>query len=299
VLDTLPFDPATRTRLLASILTIAVLWLGRRILLAVLWRRIEDPAARYRLRKSTTYATVSLGVVLVGRYWVSGLRDITTFLGLLSAGLAIALKDLIANLAGWAFVLWRRPFEVGDRIQIGNYSGDVIDLRLFQFSILEIGNWVSGDQSTGRIIQVPNGMVLTQPLVNYTRGFRHIWEEVHVLVTFESNWKRAKQILHETVTRHAEHITAAAEEQIREASRRFMIFYGKLTPIVYTSVEDSGVMLSARFLCDPRQRRAVSQAIWEDVLDAFAAAPDVDFAYPTVRYYDNRAEGKPGAGGPS
>ena len=73
-----------------------------------------------------------------------------------------------------------------------------------------------------------------------------------------------------------------------------MIYYSKLTPTVYTSVEDSGVLLTLRYLCEPRKRRDTEQAIWEDVLTEFSRCDDIDFAYPTQRFYDNILEGKPG-----
>jgi small-conductance mechanosensitive channel len=212
----------------------------------------------------------------------------------MSAGVAIALKDALVNLAGWGFIVWRHPFEVGDRIQIGDVSGDVIDLRIFQFTLMEIGNWVHADQSTGRVIHVPNGRVFTDALANYSKGFKYIWDEVGVLVTFESNWEDAKKILREIAARHAEHLSAEAERRVREASMKFMIFYSKLTPIVYTSVEDCGVLLTLRYLTEPQERRGRMEAIWEDILRAFAQREDIDFAYPTQRFYVNRTEGKPG-----
>ena len=73
-----------------------------------------------------------------------------------------------------------------------------------------------------------------------------------------------------------------------------MIFYSVLTPTVYTSVKDSGVMLTMRYLCDVRKRRTTEQLIWENVLDEFAKHSDIDFAYPTTRFYNNLGEGKPG-----
>jgi hypothetical protein len=73
-----------------------------------------------------------------------------------------------------------------------------------------------------------------------------------------------------------------------------MIFYKNLTPIVYTAVKDSGVMLTMRFLCDPRQRRSYEQIIWELVLKEFGKCDDIDFAYPTQRFYNNMSEGKRG-----
>jgi small-conductance mechanosensitive channel len=199
------------------------------------------------------------------------------------------------NLAAWVFIIWRRPFEVGDRIAIGGDAGDVIDIRVFQFTLMEIGNWVAADQSTGRIIHVPNGKVFAESLANYSKGFQYIWNEVAVLVTFESNWRKAKEILRGIGAKNAEELSASAEDRVRRAARKFMIFYTKLTPTVYTAVRESGVLLTIRYLCEPRRRRDSEQAIWEDILAEFAKHDDIDFAYPTRRYYDNMLEGKSGA----
>lgn len=291
-------SPETQQKLVESAVIVLMLMLLRNIALRILRRSTDDVRVRYQWRKTIAYTTVVIGVVVLSRVWLGIFDNLGTFFGLLSAGLAIALKDPIVNLAGWLFIMWRRPFIVGDRVQIGDQAGDIIDQRIFQFTLLEIGNWVHADQSTGRIIHMPNGKVFTEPQANYTRGFRYIWNELPVLVTFESNWRRAKEKLQEIANHHAEELSEEAERRILEASRSFMIFYSALTPIVYTSVEDSGVMLTVRYLCDPRRRRGTAEAIWEDILDALGQMDDVDLAYPTMRYYDNRAEGKPGAGGP-
>jgi small-conductance mechanosensitive channel len=215
-------------------------------------------------------------------------------LGLLSAGIAIALQDSIVNIAAWLFITIRQPFKVGDRIQISSIAGDVIDIRIFQFSVVEIRNWVDADQSTGRIIHIPNGLVFKEALINFTAGFEYIWEEIPVLVTFESNWKKAKDILNEIVNRHAEKFSSEAEKQIRRAAQKFMIYYSKLTPIVYTNVKDSGVLLTIRVLSNVRKRRSLQEVIWENILEEFAKHDDIDLAYPTVRYFNNITEGKPG-----
>lgn len=282
-------------RVAGSLAAIIGLWAIRRFVLMIVNRRIDDIRLRYRWRKTTSYIVVPIGMLVVGGIWFEGVGSLATYLGLLSAGIAIALRDPLVNLAGWAFILWRRPFEVGDRIEIGNHRGDVIDLRIFQFTLMEIGNWVDADQSTGRIIHLPNGMVFSQGLANYSKGFQFIWNELPILLTFESNWRAAREILREIADRHAADVTHDAQAKVREVAERFMIFYQNLTPIVYTNVKDSGVELTIRYLCEPRQRRGTAQGIWHDVLDAFAARDDIDFAYPTQRFYDNRTEGKPGA----
>ena len=288
----LGLSPELQLKLLSTVLTVFGLWLLHRLALAFVYRRVRSPWSRYRWRKGITYVAYGLGVILVGRTWFVGIREVATFLGLIGAGLAVALKDPVTNLAGWVFILWRRPFEVGDRIEIGGNKGDVIDIHLQQFTLNEIGNWVDADQSSGRIIHVPNGRVFTEPLANYDRGFRYIWNEVPVLVTFESDWRKAKEILTRIAVKHAEHLTAQAEQDLLTASRQYLINYTKLTPIVYTKVIDSGVQLTLRYLIEPRKRRGTEHAIWEDVLTEFDQQPEVDLAYHTVRSFKLSEEGK-------
>ena len=285
-------------RLVATLLTILVIWLLRMLILRVAYARSDDVRVRYQWRKVTTYILVPIGFLIFARIWFGGGASMLTFLGLLSAGLAIALKDPVVNLAAWGFLLWRRPFVVGDRIQLGEFRGDVIDMRIFQFSLMEIGNWVDADQSTGRIVHVPNGLVFSQPLANYTQGLRFIWHEIPVVVTFESDWEKAHGILTDIANDKVMHLSHEAERRVREAAEKYLIFFSSLTPIVYTKVVDHGVALTMRFLCDPRRRRGSEDAIWRAILTEFAKHDDIDFAYPTQRFYDNRTEGKEGAGGP-
>jgi len=279
-------------RVAVSVLVIFLLLFLRRLFLFFAYRRVEDVRQRYLWRKSSTYTVFFLGILVVGSTWLEGVKALSTFLGLLSAGLAIALREPLVNLAGWGFILWRRPFDVGDRIQIGEHRGDVIDTRIFQFALLEIGNWVDADQSTGRIINIPNGKVFTEPLANYTLGFRFIWDEAPVLLTFESDWEKAKGILKEVADRHAEVFTQTAARQVRQAASRFMISVGELSPTVFTTVKDSGVLLTVRYLVEPENRRAINEAVWEDILRQFARQPDIDLAYPTQRFYTFTGEKK-------
>ena len=288
-------NPEFQTKLLLSFGIILALILTRRLVLRLVESRIENSTTLYWWSKSSGYGVFALGLLFVVLIWFTEFRSIGTFLGLLTAGLAIALKDLVADLDGWVFILWRKPFELGDRIQIGDHAGDVVDIRLFAFTIMEIGNWVDADQSTGRMIHVPNAKVFTESMANYTYGFPFLWNELGVMVTFESDWRAAKGLLSEIVEEVTEGISQRAERTLRTTSRRFLIHYSKLTPIVYTNVKDSGVMLTVRYLCDPRARRGTAEGIWERVLDRFAEHDTIDLAYPTQRVFLNPIEGERGA----
>ena len=292
--DALGMSHLTQMRLLATAGGILLLLAIRGMVLAAVHRRVTDLHTRYRWHKGANYTAGVIGILLVIRIWLVDFAGAATYLGLLSAGLAIALKDPLANLAGWLFILWRRPFEVGDRVQLGQHAGDVVDVRLFQFTLLEIGNWVDADQSTGRIIHVPNALLFTTPIANYTRGFEFIWTELPVLVTFESDWEKARGLLQQIGLRHGGSVAADAGSALRAAAARYALPRSATDPTVYVSVQDSGVLLTLRTPCAPRDRRLTTDAIWQDVLRAFAECPDVDFAYPTTRLYANDREGKPG-----
>lgn len=282
----------TQVKLLASAVMILVLILGRLVVMRLVYRNTDDPRLRYRWRKGSVYVMVLLGLLLVGRQWFAGMESLATYLGLASAGLAIALQGPVTDLAGWLFIILRRPFQVGDRIEIGDHAGDVIDIRLFQFTMLEIGNWVNADQSTGRLLQVPNGFIFKEVVANYNRAMDYIWQELPVLITFDSDWQKAKRIFQEIVDKHAEHISPAAAERLTHTSEQYMICYSVLTPTVYTSVEDSGVLLTMRYLCHPQQGRNLRQALWEDVLRVVAGDSNIELAYPTQVAYIQRLERK-------
>lgn len=293
--DHLGISAATLDHVLWTALFLLLYFVLRLTTFAVLERRIKDIPRKYILTKtfSYIYGFALLFALLV--VWFGNAVGWAAYLGILSAGLAIALQDPVTNFAGWIFISIRKPFIVGDRIEIGNHQGDVIDMRLFQFTLMEIGNWVDADQSTGRIIHIPNGWVFKHSTANYTAGFNFIWHELPITVTFESNWNKAKQVLIDIASKHSIVKTQEAQEQIRRAARKYMIYFQHLTPIVWTSVADNGVTLTVRYVCEPRKRRSSQTAVCEDVLRAFAEADDIDFAYPTTRFYQNISEGKPGA----
>ena len=268
-----------------SVLAVLVLWAIRLAVLRFVDRRVEDVKARYQWRKTSLYLAVVVGALVFLWIWLGALGSLATFLGLLGAGLAIALRDPLVNVFGWLFILWKRPLAPGDRISIRELTGDVIDQRVFAFTLLEVGTKTGAGQSTGRIIHVPNGWVFVNSVVNHTGAFAYVWNEIPVVVTFESDWRAAKDMLLEIAAEHAGVLSDDAERTLRRAAQSYLIFYSKLTPTVYTDVQDHGVRLTLRYLSEPRRVRGSEQNIWEAILDALAARPDIHLAYPTTRFY--------------
>ncbi|MBW1757064.1 MAG: mechanosensitive ion channel family protein [Deltaproteobacteria bacterium] len=278
--------PDTQLKVVNSLLVVLFFLLVRSAVMRVMLRNVADNRQRYSWSRGVTSAIGFLILIFLGVIWFAGLERIATFAGILGAGLAVALHDTISNIAGFLFIMLRRPFEVGDRIEIEGVAGDVIDIRVFQFSLLEIGNWVDADQSTGRILQVPNGKVLRAVTASFNKGFDYIWHEIPVLITFESDWKKAKGILEKIVDDDSFVVAEEVERQVRRAASRYLIYSGKVTPIVYTTVRDSGVLLTVRYMTKPKTRRGTEQQLWEQILEQFAENDDIELAYPTTRYYD-------------
>ena len=272
-----------QAKIIATLLAIFLIVALRKSIINLFILRLEDAKIRYNWLRVTTYASVGFGIIIVGQIWLDGIGSIVTYLGLVSAGIAIALKDPITNVTGWLFILWNRPLEAGDRIQLGEHSGDVIDINFFNFTVMEIGNWVDADQNTGRIIHIPNGKIFIETLANYGKGFEYIFNEIPVLITFESEWQKAKKILEKIAKDFGEHPTRDAEREIKKASQKFLIQNQKLDPVVYTKVAESGVRLTIRYLCTPQFRRETEQEIWEEILKEFDLEPNIELAYPTIR----------------
>jgi len=279
---TLFLDIIQDDRVIKTLIILLVGFLVKALVSRVLHKGIEDIKIYYKTKKIVSYVYFILTIILLLMTWTQT-QSIGTYFGLASAGIAIALKDLLINLAAWLFIVVRKPFSVGERIEINGQSGDVIDQRLFQFTLMEIGNWVEADQSTGRMVHIPNGAVFSHPVANFSSGFKYIWNEIHVLLTFESDYKKAKKYFLELAEHQSLQHSKGMDEALKIASKKYMIYYNNLTPIVYTDVKESGINLSIRYLCEPQQRRTSQQAIWEGILDIIQKESQIQLAYPTLR----------------
>ncbi|MCK5145569.1 mechanosensitive ion channel [bacterium] len=242
-------------------------------------------AQRHAYRKRAGYISALIYFVSLFPIWAGTTAQWTTILSAMGAGIALALHEVLLNFAGWVYLIVRRPFRTGDRIELGGVAGDVIDIHIFQATLLEIGNWVDGDQSTGRVVHLPHGQIFRKPLFNYTKGFEYIWNEFSTIITFESNWEAAKAILMEAGDEESEDIQKKVQSQIKKMAKDYLIYYKTFTPIVYTKIEDSGVKLTLRYLVEAKNRRMTENNISQFVLKAYAGVDDITLAYPTYRIY--------------
>ncbi len=267
--------------LISSLLIIFVLWITRFFILKIIYHQTENASTRYSWRKSTLYFAVFLAIILVGRSWLNGLEPILTFLGIIAVGLTISMKEILLNIAGMIVIMWRNVFVIGDRIEIADRKGDVVGISVFYFTLMEIENWVEAEQSTGRIIKMPNALVLTQPITNYTKSFPYIWDEISIGITFESNWQKAREIMKKIAKQKTVDYTQNAQEYVRKSNDELIRFHF-LTPKVYIKPvmsSPAGIFLTLRYLCEPKKRRDMEDALWEEILNRFEETPDITIAH--------------------
>jgi len=260
-----------------------VIYLSMYLAIAVINRRVQDLKQKHYGRRAVLYLATLLFLMIAAMIWLKELRSMTMVFSVIGAGAVIALQDLILSIAGWLYIVIRKPYDTGDRVEIGDLKGDVINIGMFQTQLLELGNWVDSDQSTGRLAMVPNNMVFRNKIYNYTRGFEFIWNEISVVVTFESDFERGKEIMLSHANKEADKLPGTVAEKIRRMSRKYLIYYEKYTPIVYTKIVDSGIKLTLRYLCEAKKRRSTQDEISLAILTDFDKEKKVTFAYQTLR----------------
>ncbi|MDQ4143296.1 MAG: mechanosensitive ion channel family protein [Actinomycetota bacterium] len=247
----------------------------------LLSRRAQDAFGRYYIRKAVRYITAFIALVALAIVWRPFAGQIGVVLGLLAAGVAFAMQEVIGAVAGWFNVMSGRIFAVGDRIEMGGVRGDVIDITPLRTKILEMGSspegnetsgssWVGGRQYTGRIVAVSNKTTFTEPVFNYSAVFDYIWEELTIPVGYQEDWRRAEGIVLEEVARASS--SEGARAAIEHMTRRYPIPRAEVEPRVFVRATDNWVAFAARFVVPVRTARTVKDAVTRRIIERFEEA---------------------------
>src|ERR1700732_1866339 len=179
----------------AATVGVLIIHAAFRVLEKTLPRRFGRADARYKVRKLIVFSGYFSILLFLAFLFEDRLGRLSFAFGIAGAGVAIALQDVLASIAGAFSIGFSKLYSVGDRVQIGDTKGDVIDIGLLRTTLMETGNWVSGDLYNGRIVRLPNSTVLRGTVFNYSQGFRFVWDEIHVLFKITSDCQLAKAML--------------------------------------------------------------------------------------------------------
>jgi len=245
-------------------------------------RRITDLKTRYTANKVISVLSIVFIIAICLRIWVTDTSSLIVSYGIIGAGLAFALQDVFKNFVGGILIMISSIYRVGDRISIDEKYGDVMDIGVMTTTLMEIRGWVSGDQPTGRLLMIPNGLVINHPLYNYTRDHSFIWDEISIPLTYDSDWRLAKDLILGIVKKETASITIQADAEIERIGEKYYLPKKVVESSAYITLTDNWIMLEVRYVTDARSRRLLRTRLSELILAAIEKDDRITISSTTV-----------------
>ena len=245
-------------------------------------RQIKESKTRYSFRKTVSILYFVVLLLALIRIWVEHTQTLLVSYGLVAAGIAIALQDFFKNFVGGVIIFITGIYRVGDRIEINQKVGDVIDIGILYTTLLELKEWVAGDQATGRLTIIPNGYVLSGTINNYTKDNNFIWDEIAIPITYDSDWKEAITTIQRIVGNETKSMADQAEQEIMELAEKYYLSIRAVEPVVYLTLTDNWITYNIRYITDVRQRRVVRSTLSQMMLEEIKKSEKVKIASTTL-----------------
>jgi len=270
IVSEITFPEEALQQIFTTLLVITIIYTIFMILDRLFRKQITDDRTKYTATKVLSVLEILLMLIAVAWIWVKDPQSLIVFFGIIGAGIAIALQDVFKNFAGSVIIMLTGVYTIGDRIQIENITGDVIDIGIMQTTLLELRNWVEGDQATGRLTIIPNGKVISNAVNNFTKDHSFLWDEIEIPVTYSTDWRRAIEIIDAISREETRDVTSLAEKEISRIGERYYLPKRDIEPAVYVTITDNWVNLSLRYVTYVKERRIMRAKLNRMILDAFS-----------------------------
>lgn len=231
---------------------------------------VSDKKKYFRNRKIKISLTIICWLVVI-LIWKEQIKSLITLISFVSAAVTIALREIIFNFFAGLYINAKKVFEIEDRIEIKGIKGDVITMHSLGFEMLEIADGNEYEQSTGKIVHIPNSAVFSEPTKNFTKAFKYIWDEIKINIELDSDVEETKSYIY-NILKNIEilkEIPEKMENQVDDVTVQYRIYYNKLEPIIYTRINESHIELSLRYLVHPKKIRIVQNEIYLKVLEEY------------------------------
>lgn len=223
---------------------------------------------RYKSQKIVEVFGYLLLIIVTVTYFTGNIKDMALAIGLFTAGITITLQELILSIAGSVYIFLVKVYEPGDRIEINGIKGDVIDIDSVYTSMMEIGQWVSSDNYSGRIVKLSNAFVFRGPVYNYSRDFPFIWDEFDLPVRYGSDIEEAKKIVLAIASAQLSNYVKESVEKWKSVVGRYYIEDAVVEPTLAITLTDNWVRLNLRYIVDYKKRRHTKHLLNELILKA-------------------------------
>jgi len=256
----------TNLAILLVVLFLVAAWLRR-----IVAKRIGNADVRYRVRKSMGAATWVIAGLFVASTFSDRLGGLAVTFGVAGAGIAFALQEVIASVAGRVAILFGGFYDVGDRVQVGGIKGDVIDIGVLRTTVMEIGDWVKGDLYTGRVVRVANSFVFKEPVFNYSGDFSFLWDEIIVPVKYGSDRALTRRVLEEVAEAETSEFVETSKQAWQRMTSKYRIEEMRVEPLVTLVANDNWLEYTIRYVVPYTRRRTTKNALFERLMDAVDA----------------------------
>lgn len=270
--------PLIKKLVIGAAMISIVLFLNR-LLRKIFVKRIDNRASAYNLKSLINFLSFILIFLIALSLIFSNWYATLVSFGVVSLILGLALQNPLTSLFGWVYLLLRKPYEVGDRIKIGNVYGDVMNVGYFDTTLWEFrGDYLSGDHPSGRIIKYANSRIFTEYVINYSWPlFPYIWTEVKFYVTYNSDFNFISRS-----------VTEIAEKEIGEAMMRRVKRLKKILAdsmiqkleikerpsVIFTAPDNTWIEVTVRFLVEPKNSGPTKSLLFTHIMEELKKYPE-------------------------
>lgn len=255
-------------KIMGIIISLLVIWFIANIIKRIIPKYVSATQSRYRSRKFVNFFGYFLSILIIATAYSNKLNGLSVFLGVAGAGIAFAMQEVIASIAGFMAINFSNFYKVGDRVLLGGIKGDVIDIGFLRTSLMEIGDWVGGDLYNGRITRVANSFVFKEPVYNYSGDFPFLWDEIKVPIKTGSNFELASRIFTDILNEVQGSYIEDAHKHWNKMTEKLMVENAQLEPMVKLTFDESWITFTLRYVVDYKKRRGTKDIISRKVLNA-------------------------------
>ncbi|TJY35766.1 mechanosensitive ion channel family protein [Pontimicrobium aquaticum] len=246
--------------ILASIILVII-----KFLRSQLKKSIPNTVIRYKSQKGVEIIGYVLLVIIAITYFTGTIKDFTLIIGLFTAGMAFTLQELILSIAGSLYIFLVKVYEPGDRIEINEIKGDVIDVDSVYTTMMEIGEWVSSDNYTGRIVKLSNAFVFKGPVYNYSKDFPFIWDEFNLPIRYGSDIDLAKSIVIDIASKTLSEFTTNSKSQWKAVVNKYYVEDAQVEPTLAITLTDNWIQFNLRYIVDFKKRRITKHILNDSI----------------------------------
>lgn len=275
-------------KVIFTIACIIALWILIRFIKLAISNGVKDKDSRYRSKKLVGFAGYFFSFIIIIAIYSGSIKNLTVAVGIAGAGIAFALQEVIASIAGWIAVMLGGFYNTGDRVQLGGIKGDVIDIGVLRTTVMEIGQWVDGDLYNGRIVRIANSFVFKEPVFNYSADYPFVWDEIKIPIQYGSSYEKAREIFLSVANEVCSKFSEEALHTWKKLVKKYLLEDASTVPMVTIIANDNWVEFTIRYTVNYKRRRFTKDLLFSRILaEVEKAGDEIRFASTTIQLVNN------------